>query len=74
MLVARFSSRDQYTSAMGVYNSSSDLGFFVGPLLGGAAALLGIVAPFLLALPMALAGIFFARTGRAAIERAQQSV
>jgi predicted MFS family arabinose efflux permease len=74
MLVARFSSRDQYTSAMGVYNSSSDLGFFVGPLLGGAAALLGIVAPFLLALPMALAGIFFARTGRAAIERAQENV
>ena len=67
MLVARFSSRDQYTSAMGVYNSSSDLGFFVGPLVGGAAALLGIAAPFFLALPMAIAGIFVARSGRAAI-------
>ncbi len=73
MLVARFTSRDQYTSAMGVYNSSSDLGFFVGPLVGGAAALLGIVAPFLLALPMALAGIYIARSGRAAIMRAQQN-
>jgi len=73
MLVARFTSRDQYTSAMGVYNSSSDLGFFVGPLVGGAAALLGIVAPFLLALPLALAGIYIARSGRAAIMRAQQN-
>jgi len=73
MLVARFTSRDQYTSAMGVYNSSSDLGFFVGPLVGGAAALLGIVAPFLLALPMALAGIYIARSGRVAIMRAQQN-
>src|SRR5262249_5113917 len=41
-LLARLVSREQYTTAMGVYNSSGDLGFFVGPLIGGIAALLGI--------------------------------
>jgi len=72
MLVARFSAREHYTSAMGVYNSSSDLGFFVGPLIGGAAALLGISAPFYLALPLAITGVLIARSGRAAIARAQR--
>jgi predicted MFS family arabinose efflux permease len=72
MLVARFSSRDQYTSAMGVYNSSSDLGFFVGPLIGGAAALLGIDAPFFLALPLVIAGMAFARSCLGEIARAEQ--
>jgi len=71
-LVARFSPRGHYTSAMGVYNSSSDLGFFVGPLIGGAAALWGISAPFYLALPLAIAGVFVAQSGRAAIASAQQ--
>jgi MFS family permease len=51
-LVARIAARDHYTSAMGVYNSSGDLGFFVGPLVGGAAALLGIAAPFLVCAPL----------------------
>jgi DHA1 family multidrug resistance protein-like MFS transporter len=54
-LIARITPRDRYTSAMGVYNSSGDLGFFVGPLLGGAAALLGIAAPFFLCAPLGAA-------------------
>jgi MFS family permease len=54
-LLARIVPRDKYTTAMGVYNSSGDLGFFVGPLIGGAAALFGIWAPFYAALPIGLA-------------------
>ena len=54
-LIARVTTREHYTSAMGVYNSSGDLGFFVGPLLGGAAAFLGIAAPFLLCAPLGAA-------------------
>jgi MFS family permease len=57
MLVARIVSREQYTTAMGVYNSSGDLGFFVGPVLGGAAALVGIVGPFLLCAPLGVAAV-----------------
>lgn len=56
-LVARRVSREHYTTAMGVYNSSGDLGFFVGPLAGGAAALLGIRAPFFLCAPLGVAAI-----------------
>lgn len=56
-LLARIVPRDKYTTAMGVYNSSGDLGFFVGPLLGGAAALFGIWAPFFAALPIGVAAV-----------------
>jgi MFS family permease len=56
-LLARIVPRDKYTTAMGVYNSSGDLGFFVGPLIGGAAALLGIWAPFYLSLPLGIAAV-----------------
>lgn len=56
-LVARLSPRERYTTAMGVYNSSGDLGFFVGPLAGGMAALLGITAPFFLCGPLGLAAV-----------------
>ncbi len=56
-LMARLSPRDRYTTAMGVYNSSGDLGFFIGPLMGGAAALLGIVGPFVLCAPLGLAAV-----------------
>jgi MFS family permease len=54
-VVARITPRERYTTAMGVYNSSGDLGFFVGPLVGGAAALLGIAAPFWLCAPLGVA-------------------
>src|SRR5579864_674335 len=54
-VIARITPRERYTTAMGVYNSSGDLGFFAGPLLGGAAALLGIAAPFLLCAPLGAA-------------------
>ncbi|GEM_PF-701949 len=74
MLIARFSSREHYTSAMGVYNSSGDLGFFVGPFLGGAAALLGIVAPFVLAFPLGALGVAMALRGIAAVRRADREV
>lgn len=74
MLIARFSSREHYTSAMGVYNSSGDLGFFVGPFLGGVTALLGILAPFFLAVPLGIAGVVAARRGIAAVRQADQEV
>ena len=61
-LIARITDRDRYTTAMGVYNSSGDLGFFVGPLLGGAAALLGIAAPFLLCAPLGAVAVLSARS------------
>jgi MFS transporter, DHA1 family, solute carrier family 18 (vesicular amine transporter), member 1/2 len=65
-LIAARVPRDKYTTAMGVYNSSGDLGVFVGPLLGGIAAILGIGAPFLLALPIGIASTVLALRGVAA--------
>lgn len=56
-LMARLSPRERYTTAMGLYNSSGDLGFFFGPLLGGVAALIGIVGPFLLCGPLGVAAV-----------------
>lgn len=47
--------QDKFTTAMGVYNSAIDFGLFLGPLLGGAVALLNAVSPFALALPLGLA-------------------
>jgi len=61
-LIARITTREHYTSAMGVYNSSGDLGFFVGPLLGGAAALLSVSAPFFLCAPLGAAAWLSARS------------
>jgi len=72
MLVARFSPREHYTSAMGVYNASGDLGFFVGPFVGGIVALLGIVAPFFLAVPLGVAGVLVTSSAIAAVTKAQQ--
>ncbi len=69
-LVARLVPQEHYTTAMGVYNSSGDLGFFIGPLLGGAAALLGIQAPFILCVPLGIAGAAIGLSGLAAAERA----
>lgn len=70
-LIARITTREHYTSAMGVYNSSGDLGFFVGPLVGGAAALFGVSAPFLLCAPLGAAAWLSAqRAVRALPERA----
>jgi DHA1 family solute carrier family 18 vesicular amine transporter 1/2 len=73
-LIARQVPRDKYTSAMGVYNSSGDLGIFVGPLLGGVAALLGIWAPFLLSAPIGIAAVMIGLSGMAAAERSQKAV
>ena len=57
-LITRLVPPDKYTTAMGVYNSAIDLGLFVGPLLGGAAAaVLGPSAPFFVALPLGLAAV-----------------
>jgi MFS family permease len=69
MLVARIVSREQYTTAMGVYNSSGDLGFFVGPVLGGAAALWGITGPFLLCAPLGVAAVATGVSVLAALHR-----
>ena len=71
-LVSRMVRQEKYTTAMGIYNSSGDLGFFIGPLLGGVAALLGIRAAFLLCLPLGTASALIALTGIAAAERSQE--
>jgi MFS family permease len=54
-MITRITPQERYTTAMGVYNSSGDLGFFVGPLIGGAAALLGLTAPFFVCAPIGAA-------------------
>jgi predicted MFS family arabinose efflux permease len=57
-LITRLVAPDKYTTAMGVYNSAIDLGLFVGPLLGGAAAAaLGPSASFFVVLPLGLAAV-----------------
>ena len=66
-LIARITPRERYTSAMGVYNSSGDLGFFIGPLIGGAAALFGLTAPFLLCAPLGAAAWLSARSAALAV-------
>jgi MFS family permease len=67
MAITRITPRERYTTAMGVYNSSGDLGFFVGPLLGGAAALLGIAAPFMLCVPLGAAAWLSAQSAGKAL-------
>jgi MFS family permease len=69
-LMARLSPRERYTTAMGLYNSSGDLGFFLGPLLGGGAALAGIAGPFLLCAPLGVAAIAAGLSTAAAAKRA----
>jgi len=73
-LLARIVPRENYTTAMGVYNSSGDLGFFVGPLIGGAAALLGIWAPFFLSLPLGIAAVMIGLRIMKASERSQGAI
>jgi predicted MFS family arabinose efflux permease len=53
--------RESYTTVMGVYNSAIDYGLFLGPLLGGALALVSSVPPFGLALPLGLAAFIISR-------------
>ncbi len=72
-LLARIVPRDQYTAAMGVYNSSGDLGFFVGPLIGGIAALFGIWAPFYAALPLGVAAVIVGLATTEAAARRQEA-
>jgi len=47
--------------AMGAQTAAADLGFFLGPVLGGIAASYGLLWPFLLALPIALVGAVLIR-------------
>ncbi len=70
-LMARLVTREHYTTTMGVYNSSGDLGYFLGPLLGGVAALAGIIAPFLLCVPLGIAGVVIGLSGAEAARRAE---
>jgi MFS family permease len=72
-LMARLVPQEHYTTAMGVYNSSGDLGYFIGPLLGGAAALLGILAPFFLCVPLGLVGVVAGLSGMAGAQQAGAS-
>jgi MFS family permease len=66
-VITRITPRERYTTAMGVYNSSGDLGFFVGPLVGGAAALFGIAAPFWLCAPLGAAAWVTAQSAARAL-------
>jgi MFS family permease len=68
-LVARHTTSERYTTAMGVYNSSGDFGFFIGPVIGGAGALLGVAAPFILCGPLGIAAIAVGANLKALIER-----
>ncbi len=73
-LLARLVSREHYTTTMGVYNSSGDLGFVVGPLIGGLAALLGIWAAFYAALPLGVTAVIVAvATTKSAAQRLETS-
>ena len=56
-LITELAPRDKYIAAMGVYNSAIDFGLFIGPLMGGVAAIFRDIAPFFLALPLALIAI-----------------
>ncbi len=71
-LMARLSPPERYTTAMGVYNSSGDLGFFIGPLLGGGAALGGLLGPFLLCAPLGAAAVAAGLSVAGAVGRSQQ--
>ncbi|HEV8339842.1 MAG TPA: MFS transporter [bacterium] len=42
---------------MGGFNAAADVGFFLGPTIGGIAAGYGLAWPFLLAIPLAAAGV-----------------
>jgi MFS family permease len=44
--------RGHLIPAMGAFNASADLGFFIGPVLGGLAAAAGLQWAFLLAIPV----------------------
>jgi MFS family permease len=72
-MVSRLVPREDYTAAMGVYNSSGDMGYFLGLLFGGAAALLGILAPFFLCLPLGIAGVTMGLSGVAAARRSARA-
>jgi len=48
--------------AMGAQTAAADLGFFVGPVLGGIAAGSGLLWPFVLTVPIALVGAGVIRT------------
>ena len=47
----------QAVVVMGGFNAAADVGFFLGPVIGGIAAGYGLAWPFLLALPLAAAGV-----------------
>jgi MFS family permease len=72
-MMARLVPQENYTTTMGVYNSSGDIGYFIGPLLGGAAALLGILAPFFLCVPLGIAGVAVGLSGIEAAQRAARA-
>jgi MFS family permease len=56
-LVAQVAPREKYATGMGLFNSAIDFGLFVGPLVGGGAASISILAPFFLALPLGMGAI-----------------
>ncbi|MDQ7851271.1 MAG: MFS transporter [Armatimonadota bacterium] len=53
--LAAVTPRGEAVPAMGALNAAADLGFFLGPVLGGTVAVRGLSWPFLLTLPIAAA-------------------
>ncbi len=56
--IAAQAPRDHLVAAMGGFNASADLGFFIGPLAGGVLATLGLQWAFWLAVPVTAAALW----------------
>lgn len=59
--IANQAPRGLLVAAMGGFNASADLGFFLGPVVGGALAAAGLRWAFLMVLPVAAAAVVLLR-------------
>lgn len=70
--IATASPRDSLIPAMGGFNASADLGFFLGPLLGGVLAGFGLLWAFVLVVPVTLVGLVLLRADRSGLVLSEQ--
>jgi MFS family permease len=61
--IAAQAPRNLLVTAMGGFNAAADVGFFLGPLAGGALAALGLRWAFLMVVPVAAAAVTLLRLG-----------
>jgi DHA1 family tetracycline resistance protein-like MFS transporter len=59
--VAAQASREQLVPAMGGFNAAADLGFFVGPVVGGLLAAFGLIWAFAVVLPVIVIALLLLR-------------